>query len=478
MPMDSGLSKAGFAAILYRRKGTVLAVFVLVFATVAAGTFLLPKQYETRIKILVKNVREDNIVSAADRPPASYRPEVSDVQINSEIELLTSNNLLQKVVSSCGLDRSYLKPGEEQGQHAVAAEKALRRLQRDLTFTAVRRADIITVEYVDTDPRRAAAVLSVLAELYMDEHLKLHSTPGSFEFFRVQADRFDEELQNAEEDLAAFRRRKDVDVLSEQKDITLQRAADAQAQLYQTDATILEYERKIADTRRQLGQAQERILTQTRTLTNVYSVERLNTMLAELRNRRSELLVKFRSDDRLVQELDEEIADTRAALEQASKTNSVEQSSDVNPLYQTLQSDLSRDQATLAGEQARRDALARQAGDYHSQLLRLGDATAGLDDLVRKQKEAEDKYLLYSKKAEEARIAESLDQQKISNVTIAETPIEPHSPSRPNIPLNLALGLVFAGFAGVGAGFAADRLRAVAASSSASPIRATDGAEG
>ena len=78
--------------------------------------------------------------------------------------------------------------------------------------------------------------------------------------------------------------------------------------------------------------------------------------------------------------------------------------------------------------------------------MTLADATAAFDDLVRTPKEAEDNYLLYAKKTEEARIAESLDQQKIANVAIAETPIEPHLPSKPNVMLNLALGVLSAGF--------------------------------
>ena len=96
---------------------------------------------------------------------------------------------------------------------------------------------------------------------------------------------------------------------------------------------------------------------------------------------------------------------------------------------------------------------------YRQRLVKLADATAAFDDLVRTQKEAEDNYLLYAKKTEEARIAESLDQQKIANVAIAETPIEPHLPSKPNVMLNLALGVLSAGFLGLGAAFAAEYFR-------------------
>jgi uncharacterized protein involved in exopolysaccharide biosynthesis len=444
------------AAILSRRKQPILIVFFLVAVGVAAGTLLMPKQYETRMKVLVKNERADAVVSAQSNGVSGYRGEVSEVQINSEIELLTSNNLLRQVVAKCGLDK--LRETSGPWRQPVAAERAVDRLQRDLKVSPVRRADIILVEYADTDARRAVAVLAALAELYLEEHLKLHSTPGSYAFFKAQTERYQGELQDAESELAAFRHRENIDMLVQQKDLALQKAAESESALLQAEAAIGEAAQKIADTRRQLGAAQPRVLTQTRTLSNQYSVQSLSAMLAELQNRRTQLLMKFRPDDRLVQEASQEIEDTQAALDKATKLTSTEQATDVNPLYQSLQIDLARQEADLAGLRSRHAALAQQTGAYRAQLVRLADATASFDDLVRTEKEAEDNYLLYSKKAEEARIAESLDQQKIANVAIAESPVEPQLPSKPNVVLNLSLGVLFAGLLGLGAGFAAEYL--------------------
>lgn len=448
------------AAILARRKWLILATFFLVVGGVVAGTLLMPKQYETRMKVLVKNERADMIVSADRNGGSGYRGEVSEVQINSEIELLTNNNLLQQVVTMCGLEKLQHVAGPDPSQrNSVAVEKAVKRLQRDLKVSPVRKANIIQVAYADTDPRRAVAVLATLADLYLEEHLKVHGTPGTYEFFKGQAERYQSELKDAESKLAAFRRSENIVMLAQQKDVMLQKAAESQSALLQAEAAIGEYTWKTADTRRQLGAAQPRVITQSRTLSNQYSVERLHTMVAELQNRRTLLLVKFRPDDRLVREADQEIRDTQAALEQATKLTGVEQATDVNPVHQALEIDLGRQQAELAGLQSRREALAHQTGTYRSQLVRLGDATAAFDDLVRTQKEAEDNYMLYAKKKEEARIAESLDQQKISNVAIAETPTLPHLPSKPNVPLNLALGVFLACFLSLGIAFAVEYFR-------------------
>jgi uncharacterized protein involved in exopolysaccharide biosynthesis len=182
-------------------------------------------------------------------------------------------------------------------------------------------------------------------------------------------------------------------------------------------------------------------------------------MLAELQNRRTQLLAKFRSDDRLVQEADQEIRDTQAALERATRLTGVDETTDVNPVHQTLEMDLAKAQTELSGLESRRSELAQQTVAYRQQLMRLADATEPYDDLIRRQKEAEENYLLYAKKTEEARIAESLDQQKIANVAIAESPVEPHLPTKPNVKLNLSLGTLLAGFLSLGAAFAAEYFR-------------------
>jgi uncharacterized protein involved in exopolysaccharide biosynthesis len=112
----------------------------------------------------------------------------------------------------------------------------------------------------------------------------------------------------------------------------------------------------------------------------------------------------------------------------------------------------------LAGLEGKRGILAQQTKVYNQRLQDLNSITAAEEDLLRSQKEAEDNYLLYAKKAEEARIGESLDRQKIANVAIVEQPIESHLPSKPDVGLNLALGLVLACFLSIGGAFATEYL--------------------
>jgi hypothetical protein len=74
------VSLKDLSATLARRKGQILITFILVIGGVFAITFLMPKRYQTRMKVLVKNERADMIVSADRNGGPGYRAEVSEAQ--------------------------------------------------------------------------------------------------------------------------------------------------------------------------------------------------------------------------------------------------------------------------------------------------------------------------------------------------------------------------------------------------------------
>ena len=79
------------------------------------------------------------------------------------------------------------------------------------------------------------------------------------------------------------------------------------------------------------------------------------------------------------------------------------------------------------------------------------------DDLTSSEKAAQENYLLYVKKREEARMGDALDEGGIVNVAIAEQPVVPALPVWP-AGVVVLVGFVAALTSGTGAAFAADYL--------------------
>ena len=447
---EAQVSVRDLANIVFRHKLLICATFLAVALGTAIVTFLLPNEYESRMKILVKNTRSDVPITPERTSGATgiyFENDVSENQINSEIELLTGEDILKQVVTECGLygggSSIATAFGMKQSPRSQATqiEEASRQLAKDLEITPVKKANIIEVKYTSRSPEKAAAVLRKLQDLYLEKHLKLHRPPGTYEFFKTQADQAEGQLQEAERHLSGFQQSMNVVSLTQQKDQTVQKLTEAKSKLLETETFLREVNDRIAKVQQQLETIAPRIVTHSRALPNQYSAERLNTLVVELQNRRTQLLTKFRPDDRLVKEVDQQLRNTRAALDKASKETATEQSTDLNPLRQTLETELARGRVDQAGARGRHEMLVGQVKQYEAQLSRLEGITAEYEGLNRQVKESADNYQLYKKKEEEARITDELDQNKITNVSVAEAPIQPQLPVRPNRPMNLILGV-------------------------------------
>jgi uncharacterized protein involved in exopolysaccharide biosynthesis len=448
--VSTNISTRDVAGVIFRHKLLICLTFLTVVIGTAVVTFLTPNQYEARMKILVKNTRTDVPITPERTNGMNGAPpeaEASETQINSEIALLTSKDLLTQVATECGLSakqpstlqRLGLKDSPQNSEGRV--EEAADRLAKSLSIEPVKKASLIEITYTSESPEKAAQVLGKIRDLYLEKHVKLHRPPGTFEFFKNQAEQYEKQLQDSEKEFSTFQKSMEAVSLNQQKEQTVLKVGDARGRMLETESLLREVTGKIERLEQQLKTVQPRIVTQSRALPNQYSAERLNTMIVELQNRRTQLLTKFRPEDRLVKEIDQQIATTRAALQKAVRETAVEQATDLNPLRQTLESELARARVDEAGARGRLQTLVSQLKQYEAQLIRLEGMTAQYEDMARKVKQADENFQLYNKKQEEARIADELDQNKITNVSIAEAPVQPQMPSKPNRPLNLVLGL-------------------------------------
>jgi uncharacterized protein involved in exopolysaccharide biosynthesis len=152
----------------------------------------------------------------------------------------------------------------------------------------------------------------------------------------------------------------------------------------------------------------------------------------------------------MIQQVDQQILDTRAAMDRASKLTATEEATDVNPLRQSLESELAKTQANSNGLRARAASVSKQIEEYRSSLGALESSTADDDQLLREIKE--DAFFLYSKKREEARIAEAMDRQKIANVVLVQPPRIPQLP-KPKLTASLVAGYLLCSLVILGLAF-------------------------
>ena len=434
--------------LLFRGKKTVFVTFAVVLGCVLIILALKANKYEAHMSFMMRNERADPLVSADPQQNSVQHGDITEENINSEVELLSSTQLLQEVVWATGLDKEYL--GGLNKNRGAAVERATRKLSKDLIITPVRKSSIINVSYSSKDRERSVAVLNRLAELYVQKHATLHTGGTAASFFRTRSLALESQLRKAEEERAAFLEQNGYSILPEQNSLVLQQTVEASKARDEVGASLAETESRLRQTRVQQRQLPSRIVTQDRTSANQYSVERLNTMLADLQNRRTEMVTKFRPNDRLVTQIDKEILDTQASLSHAEQIHSNDQVTDVNPLHQSLDADESRLLQTRVGLLSRKAALDSQLDQKRAVLAKMESDRVHLDEQNRGINELETNLNLYRTKAATAEIADDLDLAKIGNVVVAASPIVPVLPA-PS-PFNIVTGLLLAAFASLALG--------------------------
>ncbi len=264
-------------------------------------------------------------------------------------------------------------------------------------------------------------------------------------------------LQVAELQLLDFTGDQGVVAATEQRDFELQKLSEAEADVGRTEVGIAQLAERIHSLRFKLSSLPERTLTQVRNSDNPELMEKLKSRLLELELKRTELLTQYEPSYRLVQEVDEEIAEAKATISSESKAPLLDQTSDLEQNHEWARSELIKAQVEFETLAARLQGERVLLAGYGKRARHLGDRAIEQERLVNELKAAEDKDLLYVNKREEARIADALDQGGILNVAIAE---EPTVPALPNLsPLSFGLiGLALGGTFSVGMGFAVDYL--------------------
>jgi uncharacterized protein involved in exopolysaccharide biosynthesis len=454
--------------IAFRHRRVVALSFLGVFAGAALAAVLLSEKYEARMKILVKHERVDPAVTSESSalPPQQISNQlVTEEDLNSELELITSRDLEEQVVETCGLDSlpsfwHFLQPIRDFLHPTSAAEriaKAVRKLNKDLDVELVPKTDMIEVTYATPDPVLSARVLTTLANGYLAKHLAVHRPPGAFNFFQQQTEQYQKELAAAEARLADFGRDQERGAVSPdiQKPLVLQTAIQFEAALRQAQASIAQTQERIHALEGLATATPSRLTTINRKSDNPLLLQQLKSTLLTLELQRIELLNKFEPSYRPVQQIEAQITQARAAIAAEDKAPVREETTDRNPTYQFVDQALALARADLASYQAQAAATAKIVRDYGSSAVFLDQKDIEHQDLIRTAKADEANYLLYLNKREEARISDALDTERIANVAIAEAPTAPALPKYP-LGLLVLLAILLAALVSVGTAFAAD----------------------
>lgn len=455
-------------AIGFRRRGIIVFTFLgILTLTILVGSSG-SKTYAASMKILVKRERAEPIVTAEQTPSFQASHFVTEQEINSEIELLWSRDLHEKVVVTARLhevpNNSFLVSLKrrlnllsEASREDAKIAAAVLELGRSLQVEPLKKSNFIRVTYSAQDPHLAARVVNTLAELYLAKHLAVHRPAGAFRFFEQETARYRKDLQALQARVADHARAEGVVDVQSEKATTVRQLAEFEGNLERVQVEIAEAQSRIQALEARAAVTPSRVTTEIREAASQVVAQQQSTLLA-LELKRLELRELFQPSYPPLQEVEKQIGLTRAAISAAEAEPLLEKTTARDHTHEWITTELAKLKSELPALQARLIATARSIQEFRGKARRLDDVLVVQENLVRDTKLAEQNYLIYSRKQEEARISNALDIQRIVNVAIAEAATVPFVPAGRSRKLLLLIGLLLASVCSLALAFVIDFL--------------------
>ncbi|MBL9135626.1 MAG: hypothetical protein JNK85_07155 [Verrucomicrobiales bacterium] len=456
-PAAVGFKVQDIYYVLFRHKWKILILSTLGVLIGVAALFVLKPKYVSEARILVKYIRETREVTTPDglsiRSPDSRGENI----INSEIDLLTSLDLMKEVVLSVGptnIARDVPLPD--------AFSAAVGMLNSGLDAASQRKSSTLYLSYKHPVPEVAGLVLSNVVASYLKLHARVHTASDALADASRQVDMKRASLAQIESELRRLKQELGIVSLEEDKRALFD-------QMNRLTGDILATEALLAEHRAALG-----------TMTNAAASASATTNLAEatppakipssalaeyqavlskadsLARHESGLLLQFRPEStfvRAARDLIQENSAKREKLEaeypgiamaaSASNPGAATPSRGVGPGVNSF--DPTAAFAITRSLEAKLAILQDQFAKLQTNAVRISANEAQITELQRRKDLEEKQYTYHYNVLEQARVNEALDQDKISGLTVIEWPTPPVKDMKKT--LQIAGGLAGGGIA-------------------------------
>jgi uncharacterized protein involved in exopolysaccharide biosynthesis len=420
-PDQSGLGLHDILFMLFRHKWKILSLTLGGLIAAVAFYLSVPAAYESEAKLLVRYVMERSAVDGLDSQIKTPTPE-NHTLINSEVEILTSTDLIRQVAEAIGVSRFASGPVSE-----VATEKAVEAINQSLEVSVVKDTSIISVAFRSDDPTLPMPVVRELVKRYFDKHLAVHRSTGAFDFVRQETADLKKQLAQTEADLKQVKESAGIISLSEARaDIaaeigkTQQELDGALADRASEQARVKDLEKSLALPEAQGSQTPAQpvsgdVLEQYKSLV---------ARLAGLQKAENELLLKYRPENPIVKVRASQIADLekqRSDLEKAYPAL-VNTAVAASVTGQAGQPSIAGERAILAGLESKVAALGSRMAALQTRAKAISEAAPQIQELERKAQVEETNYRASEVSLEKAQIDETLDPSRMPNISVVQTP--------------------------------------------------------
>ena len=407
--------------VLFKHQRMITAIFLVVSVPMLLYLLSRPTKYLASVKVLIKPSREFLNISpiSGGAGASSVGLEPSPEIINTEMQIITSPGVAERLAKDVPFpDTMRGKTPRPLTEWEI--KQAGRQMQGYIVPIPVRASSLIEITVASAYPQEwTARVANRAAELYLEEHVKVHKTQGVEEFYDEQENKLRAQLAKAEDALKEFQQKENIIDAPQEVTADLSALAAFERNLKETDSSIRETEQKIVVLDDQLKQQKATISSSTNITVNpVY--QQIRTKLTQLELERDGLLQRYTPEDRLVQDKQKEIDELKKSLETVKPTSVGSESISLNDVHRRILNELLSARVLLRSLNEKKAALTQQVASYSSAAADKKAKGFEYDRLLRDVNSKKESLDLYKKRAEEARISDAMDERKFSNAYILE----------------------------------------------------------
>ena len=443
---------------LFRRWRLLLFISLTILGTILMVSWLWPSQFQAQSSVVIlSRAYPDLLVPKGQVQGRMLTPKE---ELNSEVEIIRSRPVLERVVKDLHLD--HLKPLKEAGVagairsglrsvlHGVrwgleslglsqklspsqTFEAAVEKLHTRLIVEPESDSQIIWIRYRSPDPELSAQVVNRVAKEYQQQHLSININRAESSFYAEQIEKVQGDLTGLQEQLLHLKERSGIVSFSEQSRAILRKLEtldNSRTNVVKEIIRVRARVEKIQDLRK----ARPGLLIPLPELAQEQQLSALEDKYLNLQFQVKTVLQRYTKESRQYQVVTEQIG----ALRQQIKDH-----------VSTL---LERDLAKLRELQAEEQATNQTVKDAKAEMSQLPAAEMNLANLERGIDTKQAILSVLLKKYQDSLLARNTDQ-RLENAKILSLAAVPLKPVFPNLPLNLALGLVLALVVSLSVGF-------------------------
>src|SRR5580765_8521636 len=406
--------------VIFKHKKLIRNVFLLLIVPIVLYLLSRPTEYIATSKVLIKPSRAFLSVSPTARggdDGSSMLP--SPEMINTEVQIIKSPQVAERLVKDVPFPyRLNGKTPPQLSERAIVQDGRL--MKAMLIATAGKNSNVIDISLTsDYAQDWTAQAVNRAAELYLEEHVKVHRTQGVEQFYDEQEKKLLDQLSKAEDALKDFQQKENIIDAPQEVNADLGALASFQKTLNETNSLIRETEQRVAVLDEQLKQQKATISSSTNITVNaVY--QQIQTKITQLQLQRDGLLQRYTPEDRTVKDKEKEIDQLKKQLETVKQTSVGSENVSLNEVHRRILNELLAARVQLKALNEKKTVLTQQVSAYSAGAADKQRKGYEYDRLLREVTSKRDSLKLYKQKAEEARISDAMDERKFSNAYILE----------------------------------------------------------